>query len=317
MWLELYTVLLLWAWFHSLINTRLHVFVGVSVVYSFHYFLFVYNVSEPRPWPWLRGLSLWNRLHRWHLGRGGFIWAEGSKWTDYESKGPRIFVVESTLNDVLAMVLTFGLHGQEPKAVKGLSPLLVLPDYLFRVPLLANLLQWVGGVPFDKARLERAVKEGGASLVVILPATPTGSPTYLARWESDLLNQDDALERGELQGHEINLICTWLRDLPVITQQPIKVVPVVYCGAEHFYRSYCCLHQLGLLGTCIPRAVKLRVAFHRTIFLSSVAPAGEEEPNTSTLPETARKLLDTLREAHGYLNQVTHADANDVLVAEQ
>lgn len=113
MWLFLYVGLLVWAWLHSLLYGRIHLFVMASVVYAMHYFLCVYNVSDPRPWPWFRGWRLWDLLRQKHLG--GPVWAEGGNWTDYESKGPRVFLVSAAPYDVLAMVLTFGLHGQEPK----------------------------------------------------------------------------------------------------------------------------------------------------------------------------------------------------------
>jgi hypothetical protein len=294
MWLELYLVVLVGAWWHSLFHARLHIFFLLSVVYAFHYFLFVYNVSEPRSWSWLRSLSLWDHMHCRHLGCS--VWAEGSNWADYESKGSRVFVVNATLYDVVAILLTFGLHGKEPKAMKQLGPLLVLPDHLFRYPVLANLLQWMGGVPFDKARLERLVKEDGHSLVIVLPAQD------VLPHESDGELEEVDLEQG-INGEcaEACVLAEWLRTLPGSTQQPIKVVPVVYSGAEHFYLSPLSFLHFGLLFTCLPRAVSLRAGLGRAILLSPVLDLVEQGDERSS----AAQILETIRRGHGYLAQVT------------
>jgi len=58
----------------SLWITPAHFIVPVSLLYLLyllyllHYLMTVYRVTEPRPWPWLRGLALWNHMHRRHLG---------------------------------------------------------------------------------------------------------------------------------------------------------------------------------------------------------------------------------------------------------
>jgi hypothetical protein len=291
MWLSLYVALLIWTWLYSLLHTRLHLFVMASVAYAFHYFLCVYNVSEPRSWPWFRGLALWNHLHRRHLG--GIVWAEGSKWVDYESKAPHIFVVEATAYDVVAMVLTFGLHGQKPKALRNISPLLVLPDHLFRYPLLANVLQWAGGVPWDRMRLERMIKEGGASLVLVLPKP-----------------SDDVLERADATDY---LISEWLFTLPALIQQVIKVVPVHYVGADTFYLSPLPRLHLGLFFTCLPRAVSLKTALGTPIALGPPPPdavaLSPEQLEVGTLakdaaPSSSMQLLDSVRIVHGHLAKV-------------
>ena len=249
------------------------------MLYAFHYFLFVYNASEPRPWTWLRGLRLWDRFHRRHLG--GVIWAEGSQWVDYESKGPRVFVVDPGPYALLSIFLTFGLHGQDPKAVKDLSPLLVFPDHMFRYPLIANLIQWAGGVPFDRARLERAVKEDGSSIVVLLPGP----------------SDDDALERGDGPGED-QALAEWLVNLPTTVQQSIKVIPVFYRGADHFYVHPIAYVDLGLFGTCLPRAVQLRAGVNRAILLSSV-------PDQAVSPGD---LLTTMRQSHSHLMTIIRSD---------
>lgn len=289
MWLTLYAIFLCWMWLHSLLHTRFHLFVMASVLYALHYFLCVYNVSDPRAWPWFRGWRLWDRLHRTHLG--GVVWAEGRNWSEYESKGPRIFLVSPTDWDLLAIVLTFGLHGQEPKAVRNVSPLLVLPDHLFRYPVLANVLQWVGGVPFDKARLERAIKEDGSSLVVVLP-----------RPQANDVEQN--VETGV--DSEAQHLCEWFCTLSSNNTQPLRIVPVFYHGTDGFYVHPVPFLSLGLMGTCIPRAVHLRVGVARALTLVRETDGGDG-PHADVHTETsesflysATQMLDSVHKDHHY-----------------
>jgi hypothetical protein len=279
MWPVLYVAGLSWWWLYSLLYTRYHVFVMVSVLYALHYFLYVHNVSDPRPWPWVRGWKLWDYMHHRLLGR--VVWAESSMWSDYESKGPRVFLVEATAYDVVAILLTFGLHGQEPKAIKDISPLLVLPDHFFRYPVLANVLQWVGGVPFDRERLERAVGEQVVSLVVVLPHTE---------------EEGDALERADRM--DLNL-CTWLCGLSANTKQSIRVVPVAYHGADGFYAHPLPFLPLGLCCTCFPRAVHLKVGVARALTLPR-----DDQDHRDDLVQSPSALLDETRKAQGHFTRL-------------
>jgi len=278
MWLQLYLVLLTWAWLHSLLHTRLHLFVLVSVPYVFHYFLLVYKNSDPRPWSWFRSLSLWDSLRKRHFG--GFTWAEGSNWADYESTGPRIFVVHPLAHETLALLLTFGLHGQETKALRTLAPLIVVPDYMFLYPGVANLLQWAGAVPFDRLRLERALREDAASLVIVMPGPDDGVAGDLEQGSND----EDQLSLME-----------WLCSLPSVTGLPVVSVPTLFRGPEGFYLRPISSLSLGLCCSCIPRAGWLRVGLNRPVSLS--------------LP--ASEVLEKIRSAHHYLATVTKTEVRE------
>ncbi len=148
MWLRLYAALLALVVVWLFVMLRFTAWLAIVAFYACHYFVCVYNSSQSRSWAWLRGLSIWDRLHRGHMG--GTVWSEGKHWADYETKGPCIFAVQRTPYGLVAVLLTFGLHGQQPKQVRDMAPLIVLPDRLFAYPLLANVLQWLGGVPYDK-----------------------------------------------------------------------------------------------------------------------------------------------------------------------
>jgi hypothetical protein len=231
MWLTVYPIALALFWLWSCFGTfdyALHVVVLGSALYLLHYLTYVYHVSHPRAWPAFRSLSLWNYMHRGLLG--GTLWAESNQWHEYSEPASRVFIVkEGSPHIALAVLLTFGLHGKTPAALNRAAPIIVLPDSLFRLPLIANLCQWAGGVPYDPAKLTPLLK--CTSIVIMLPESDEKTLNYL-RWVMEACDEDTVL------------------------------VPVFYRGTEHFYANMGPVH-FGFCGTCIPRACHIRIGVYR------------------------------------------------------
>jgi len=196
--------------------------------------------------------------HRQH-GKGGRIWAEGGNWRDYatSSPAPRVFLVkENDPYTLLAVMLTFGLHGPEPAVMQRLRPVIVLPDHWFGLPLVANVCQWLGGVPFDPATLSAVVRE--RAIVMVMPG-PLG--VYHSDGDDD--DDDNDIDDSSVNRHRgpddktnARTWSQWLlchRDHTV----PMLITPVVYKGARSLYWTVGPL-RLGLCFTCIPRVSHIR-----------------------------------------------------------
>ena len=225
MWLALYPAFLAALWVWSLYSSALHLVVLASLLYLLHYLCYVYRVSTPRPWPWLRSLSLWDHFHRRHLGIR-VPWSEGSNWVDYADDKPRLFVLaDQTPHAAMALLLTFGLHGTHPKAIARLAPLIVLPAHLFQLPLIANFCQWLGGIPYDRAVLEELLKSTTGTMVLALPLDVEDDP----------------------------FVCVSQLEASVV------LTPVVCTGSNDFYLALGPCH-FGLFFGCLPRKCHIRIA---------------------------------------------------------
>jgi hypothetical protein len=267
MWLLLYPLVLAALVVWSFYSIGLHFFVLLSMLYLLHYLINIYRTTTPRPWTWLRELTLWDHMHHRQLGYR--TWAEGSNWKDYEDSKTvsRLFILEwGTPHAALALLLAAGLHGTQPASVASLRPVIMLPNQLFRLPLLADVCQWLGGVPHCREAFCDILSIPGRSLIMMLP--------------NPLLGASESLDENPYR---------WLVRLE--RRHPVAVTALSMQNSALLYRSLGPAN-FGLFFSCIPRACHLRIAVAQPIL--SNGPQGNNREDSDVLQAAIARYHDAM-----------------------
>lgn len=257
MWLTLYALLLIFAWYQSFFWSPVHLYVLFSVLYLLVYVL----RAEDREWHWFRSWAFWDRFRKWYFPHHvhSLYWNEMTAALDAGCSLVFLVVNPTSLVDTVS---AFGLHGQKNPVLSRLSPLIVAPWYLFYVPYVTDLIQWTGLVP-DGTRHKEFTE------IVNDIAVEAG-----VGWRRHIVIGYDYRPGGELE--ESNL-----QELKWAAEQtrkcgggggvedgraPICLVPVIHTGSFRLYRRLMCRSTpravwpfcgFGYFGSCLPRRTEL------------------------------------------------------------
>lgn len=253
MWLTLYVLVLIFAWYQSFFWSPFHLYVLFSVLYVLVYVL----RAEGREWHWFRSWSLWDRFRKWYFPHHvhSLYWNEMATALDSDEDNVLVFLIVNPVS-LVDTVSAFGLHGQKNPVLQRISPLIMAPWYLFYLPYVTDLIQWAGLV--SERRRSEDYTDAVNNLVtswrcnVVVPCEEAVDDDYReVKWAAEHARAGKSL-------------C---------------IVPVLHgAGSSRLYRSctLCSTRRqyqswmwpffgFGYLGTCLPRRVELHTFVGRPI----------------------------------------------------
>lgn len=270
MWLVIGTALVAYAWYVSFLFAPLHLFVVGTLMYA------IYYVAAPdhRDWPWLRRQAAWDWVRR---GWFHHSWHQRSGWKslapDTRSRPvPFLFVVHPQCYG-MATAVAFGSHGRRCRPMARISPVVMMPRLLMRVPVLTDLLQYLGCVDHCTERLPDYLNQNRS---VVWSPVGGGSMT-----SDDILSEEPVAPGELLDDHFFG----WLAGLAA--RSPFQLVAVCHAGERDLYWNaspwlprrlrqfqrdmhlkWGCdwpLPVFGWWGTCVPRPRELRTSVGQPI----------------------------------------------------
>lgn len=138
---------------------------------------FVYYVSNTheqasRRWHSLRASRFWDWLLRKPRVYLNHTVIQGGNWASFDRNGQvYLFVTCPPVHYQVGNVATFSLHGRSCRKLNALSPSVLLPSYYFYVPVLTDILQWLGCCPNNVSVMQDLLDHGRRSVVWSYPAS--------------------------------------------------------------------------------------------------------------------------------------------------
>lgn len=154
LWILLYLIVLILILYWSLLFSSLHAIAFATVIYV-AYYLVAYAGDGCREWQWLRGATVWDRLRPYQVccaNPSAFVKGERYVFFNADSvTGAAAAAASGSSRDsgsrnTQMTLWAFGLHGKELQWVKRAEIIACLPDRVFYVPYITDVLQWAGCV---------------------------------------------------------------------------------------------------------------------------------------------------------------------------
>jgi hypothetical protein len=150
-WIVLYLAVFSIILYRSLLFSSFHAFAVFTVVYI-AYYLVAYSGDGRRSWHWLRSLSLWDVLRPYQIYCASF--------EEFRQDQKYLFIVlynletdHSRLHMEWRMsIWAFSLYGKKLPFFSLARPIVCLPDRVFKVPYLTEVLQWLGCISIRHAQ---------------------------------------------------------------------------------------------------------------------------------------------------------------------
>lgn len=161
LWIVLYLTGFSIILYRSLLFSSLHAFAVFTVIYIAFY-LVAYSGDGSRSWHWLRSFTLWDVLRPYQVYCASF--EEFRKDQKYVflvlynlSSTPEATTTTTTTRSMLQMewrmsIWAFSLYGKKLPFFSSARPIVCLPDRVFKVPYLTEVLQWLGCVSVKHAQ---------------------------------------------------------------------------------------------------------------------------------------------------------------------
>lgn len=151
-WIVLYLIGFSIILYRSLLFSSLHAFAVFTVIYIAFY-LVAYSGDGSRSWHWLRSFTLWDVLRPYQVYCASF--------EEFRQDQKYLFIVlytpETATHSRLHMewrmsIWAFSFYGKKLPFFSSARPIVCLPDRVFKVPYLTEVLQWLGCISIRHAQ---------------------------------------------------------------------------------------------------------------------------------------------------------------------
>ena len=170
-----------------------------SIIFFLFYFMLKYNDNDH-----LTGFRSWALLRNFTLFGKSVKYIFGDLKAFASDKSQMLFVVMGNQTN-MGLINGFCMHGGK---FKGLEIVVMLPDILFRIPLVRDVLLWMGGVS-DKCDIVKLLQRGQS--VVYCPS-----------------KMDDFVEPGPVKIPDVSIF-------EFAIKKRISLVPVFVTGEQKRY----------------------------------------------------------------------------------
>lgn len=115
----------------------------------------------------MRAFGLWDILKRRYFSYQLF---QAGSWESIKEHGHAYLFIVYPQHYGIATFLAFGMYGSKVQRLANLSPLILMPRFLFYVPIVCDVVQYFGGIMYQQSNIMNAL--GQRKSVVWSPEGP-------------------------------------------------------------------------------------------------------------------------------------------------